>query len=723
MASRGPGDGYAGGCRRVQGPSESLSVGTCAVLAPCLREARSCLVAAWCRGGCCPRGPAPGDLVLLLLATRAPYSPAVFLAAHHPSGECGPSPSWTPRWVGSRRAEFSLGPTMDFDLAKRTSASAAPDPSASAVPSPPASASSLASANPQAPEPSAAAESPAPADSPASATPLVPVRPPTESRSHREQPPLFCPRVLVLTSDRQQLSSLSPFQRREGCDRLGSVVRCVKLKDGGIEVEFKEEREAQRALAATHFMYTVKSETGRRTVKVPIQVSAHRSKNSGRGVIFCDDLEGVSDDEIADGLSESGVISARRILTRKAGKLVPTHSVVLTFNKVDLPSEVLVGYLRVKVRPYIPNPIRCFRCLRFGHTRDNCRNRPTCAKCAATDHTRDDCSADSERCVNCDSTQRPHSTFDQRCPAFIREKEILTIKTSDRISYREARERYNTKHPKRSYASVAGETRPSHPVDADQRSNISQLISLLQSFGLKVVASPGALGPIVPHKPPATAPASSDATTQTSQPAVREANGSDQDGWTLVQSRRNSRSSQKVTPPVQSPPVPPRPAGTAVREAIRRNEERQAQSRPAGSTRETRRAGAVSAPAPASASGQETPSGAGPSPMGPPPTPPPSLPQRQPPAPTGHAAADSRPPPKTPPSAPRHPEPPSAPGRPTKRPLPWESSPTEGGSSRPRQRPQPGPTGGRSSSADGRRRNHPPIQFGDGSFAGATQFF
>ena len=107
MASRGPGDGYAGGCRRVQGPSESLSVGTCAVLAPCLREARSCLVAAWCRGGCCPRGPAPGDLVLLLLATRAPYSLAVLLAAHHPTGECGPSPSWAPRWVGAREAEFS----------------------------------------------------------------------------------------------------------------------------------------------------------------------------------------------------------------------------------------------------------------------------------------------------------------------------------------------------------------------------------------------------------------------------------------------------------------------------------------------------------------------------------------------------------------------------------------------------------------------------------------
>ena len=126
MASRGPGDGYAGGCRRVQGPSEFLSVGTCAVLAPCLREARSCLVAAWCRGGCCPRGPAPGDFVLLLLATRAPYSLAVLLADHHPTGECGPSPSWAPRWVGAREAEISCSHTMATFATKRTSASAVP---------------------------------------------------------------------------------------------------------------------------------------------------------------------------------------------------------------------------------------------------------------------------------------------------------------------------------------------------------------------------------------------------------------------------------------------------------------------------------------------------------------------------------------------------------------------------------------------------------------------
>ena len=429
MASRGPGDGYAGGCRRVQGPPEFLSVGTCAVLAPCLREARSCLVAAWCRGGCCPRGPAPGDLVLLLLALRVPYSPAVFLAAHHPSGECGPSPSWTPRWVGSRGAEISLGPNMDSDFGKRTSASAAPDPSASAAPLPPI------------PPASAQPNTPASATPLASARPHIPApadtRPTLEGRvsdsmfrGGGELPASPTPRILILSCETKKLSSLSPFQRKEGCDRFGKVTRCDKLRDGGIEVEFLDEKDAKKALSATEFMYSVKDGQGRRLVKLPIAVSAHRTKNFSRGMIYCVDLEDVSDDEIADGLSDFGVVMARRIKSRnkRTGTLEPTHNIILTFNQMDLPREVTVGYVRVKVRTYFPSPMRCFRCLRFGHTRDHCRNRPTCSKCAATDHTGEACTEASRKCVNCDA---PHSAFDKDCPAFLREKEIIAIKVTE----------------------------------------------------------------------------------------------------------------------------------------------------------------------------------------------------------------------------------------------------------------------------------------------------
>ena len=706
MASRGPGDGYAGGCRRVQGPSEFLSVGTCAVLAPCLREARSCLVAAWCRGGCCPRGPAPGDLVLLLLATRAPYSPAVFLAAHHPSGECGPSPSWTPRWVGSRRAEFSLGPIMDFDFAKRTSASAAPGPSASAVPNPPASAAPPASANPQPPNP------PQPLHHPLSSVnrPTLDVRRETTGTG-RGLPPSR-PRVLVFTSEQCRLTSLSPFQRREGCDRFGKIKRCEKLRDGGIEVEFVDEKEAGKALSATHFSFTVKTETGRQETKVPITVTAHRTKNSSQGVVYCTDLEGVSNDEIADGLSECGVSSARRIMTKRRGTWVPTHSVVLSFNQEELPRDVTIGYVRVKVRPYIPNPMRCYRCQRFGHTRIACRNRPACAKCASTEHLDDECEAETFRCANCPEGQNAHTSYDKACPTLAKEKEINSIKVTRKVSFREARELYSATHPSVSYAQKTKV--PDVRRASVEEMSAAQLLVILRSFGLAVVA-PGAVTAAI-TVPPAV-PGAQTAAEEPSGPVRTDAGPSDDEGWTRVQHRgrgggrrpspptngsarsppptavmeaqRRGEPPQAAksrptgaTPPPRPPPTPPRPGGLAVKGVVRRLEGTP-NTRPSPRPDTASVQSATREPASSDAS-----PGGNPPPLGPPPPPPPQR-QRE---------------------------------RPTKRTLPVESSPAEGGSPRARQRFLPGSTG-RSSSVDGRRRGHTPIQFGDGSRAGAADYF
>ena len=156
----------------------------------------------------------------------------------------------------------------------------------------------------------------------------------------------------------------------------------------------------------------------------------------------------------------------------------------------------MVGYVRVKVRPYVPSPLRCFRCLRFGHTRDFCRGRKTCEKCSSNEHVSDECTAGSPRCVKCDDTQTPHSAFDRSCPALLREKEILALKVTKNLTFREARDQYNATHPKRPYASAVREVgliRPeSEPQPEPQQENISQLISLLRSFDL-TLTSPGVL--------------------------------------------------------------------------------------------------------------------------------------------------------------------------------------------------------------------------------------
>ena len=232
------------------------------------------------------------------------------------------------------------------------------------------------------------------------------------------------PRILVFSSQEKKLSSLSPFQRKNGCDRFGEVRRCDKLRDGAIEVEFATAADSARALRATAFAYTVREGGSKRDVSVPMVVAPHRTKNSCRGVINSFDLRGVSDDEITEDLSTYGVTHSRRITSRRGGETVPTDSIVLTFSGNDLPAAVVVGYVRVGVRTYIPNPMRCFRCQRFGHTQTHCKGRPTCSKCASTDHSDQSCDSDVLRCVNCGEDQNPHTAYDRACPRYADEKEI-----------------------------------------------------------------------------------------------------------------------------------------------------------------------------------------------------------------------------------------------------------------------------------------------------------
>ena len=96
-------------------------------------------------------------------------------------------------------------------------------------------------------------------------------------------------------------------------------------------MEFQNDKDAERALSATHFTYTVKNESGRRCVQLQMKVPPHRTKNSSRGVIYCPDLEDTCDDDIVNGLAEYGVTAVRRIHTKKGG-VMTAHNLILTFN-------------------------------------------------------------------------------------------------------------------------------------------------------------------------------------------------------------------------------------------------------------------------------------------------------------------------------------------------------------------------------------------------------
>ena len=89
----------------------------------------------------------------------------------------------------------------------------------------------------------------------------------------------------------------------------------------------------------------------------------------------------MSETEIRDELKTRGVVEVRRVTVKKEGKVIPTNTLFLTFNRPDIPKEIAVGYLKVKVELFVPNPLRCFNCNKFGHTSQRCRTTAKCQRC------------------------------------------------------------------------------------------------------------------------------------------------------------------------------------------------------------------------------------------------------------------------------------------------------------------------------------------------------
>ncbi|XP_070389322.1 uncharacterized protein [Dermacentor albipictus] len=185
--------------------------------------------------------------------------------------------------------------------------------------------------------------------------------------------------------------------------------------------------------------------------------------NTTRSVVSDDDLLQMTEAELLEGFNEQNVVNVKRIKMRRDGKEIATKHLILIFISTVMPESIESGYINLRVRPYVPNPLRCFKCQRFGHSSQSCRGRQTGAKCSAHEHTSEAC-GNALHCVNCD---REHATYSRSCPSWKKEKEIVTIEVKENTSFKEARRRV-TYLPKKTFADVtcqgAASQRPPAPV-------------------------------------------------------------------------------------------------------------------------------------------------------------------------------------------------------------------------------------------------------------------
>lgn len=198
-------------------------------------------------------------------------------------------------------------------------------------------------------------------------------------------------------------------------------------------------------------------------------------------------------------------------------RLGSSRCLKIVFKGDCLPSYVKVGHFRHPVRPFVPKPLQCLKCMRLGHVRSVCENAAVCSRCAET-HSADDCRATVLKCSNCHG---PHEASSKDCPNMKRELAVLKQMARDHSSHREAaktirkrryRRRRSLKKISVSTASVAYPPAPPplppRPVTADRNQNAG-----------KSETAVDAAWPRLPRPQPPAKPQRTSATTNAEPPA------------------------------------------------------------------------------------------------------------------------------------------------------------------------------------------------------------
>ena len=233
-------------------------------------------------------------------------------------------------------------------------------------------------------------------------------------------------------SEEEKITNLSPFIIEKVIEGLIGTAKSVKkLKDNSILIETFRKSQTEQLLRQTKFY------------NINVRVKPHQTLNSSKGIIRDPEMKGVTTDEMKEYLKSQGVLNVRRITIKKDGKIIETNTFVLTFNSPTIPKEIKIFYRLIKIELYIPNPLRCFECQKFGHHEDRCTAAPVCAKCGKEGY----CGFRSENCkgpINCVNCGKDHPAYSNKCEVWLKEKEIVKLKIKNNITYPEARKLFET---------------------------------------------------------------------------------------------------------------------------------------------------------------------------------------------------------------------------------------------------------------------------------------
>ncbi|MCG8430696.1 MAG: hypothetical protein MJA29_05960 [Candidatus Omnitrophica bacterium] len=371
------------------------------------------------------------------------------------------------------------------------------------------------------------------------------------------------PRFLLVISQEpdKKLTKLSPCKIQKGLRGIiGTIPTKVskQFSSGHILVESESKKQSDRLLEITTF------------AGIKVKVEPHRGLNSSRGVIKSRELEGTVEEELVEDID--GVTQARRVYIRRGGDKIGTNTYILTFNSPKPPATVKFGYCLLRVAPYVPNPLRCFKCQKFGHSQARCNRSKVCARCGKAGHEDRVPDAPDKNCqstpkyANCQGT---HTAFDKQCPVWLQEQEIQRYKAKYGGTFAQAREAVSAGSVVRSDLTFAEKVRTRVVPEASTSNKEKSMTSRQRTVIKNRVGGASHQAPPTPLVNPSIAVSVKnrfDALTEADKPTKKTplANAlalAEEENFKTPPSSPslNPRTSQKSLPPPPPPPPPPLP--------------------------------------------------------------------------------------------------------------------------------------------------------------------
>ena len=176
---------------------------------------------------------------------------------------------------------------------------------------------------------------------------------------------------------------------------------------------------------------------------IEVSVKKHDTLNSIQGTVILPDIEDEDNlpnkalllDSLQKRYSNVQDLEIYEIPSKNSSSSRKLKIGKIKFEGQTLPDKIKIQGQSRELRPFIPKPLQCKMCSKYGHSEKRCYGKPVCAFCSSEDHmTKWNCGT--PKCVNCGSE---HHARSKQCAFYTYNTELKLLVDRTGMSFKEAR--------------------------------------------------------------------------------------------------------------------------------------------------------------------------------------------------------------------------------------------------------------------------------------------